>query len=232
MSRGKLFFLAVILLIVVGGGFALRLLRSSNKPIISTEDQIAEVTRQIESGRISAEEGSKRLCSITARREEERQVAVDSIIDFSEDPQLLLEYQCNNYSPSRPADKPTREIYIGNGIIYTVSIASGTVLEVDTRGLKWILEPDGNRNLTPQDKLPTYSQTEMEVMVRNFIVKHLPGVDLDSFEATQGKKDSNYFFRWENTTRDTEGKEKAHIQVGLTSNGQLLNYYNSISQSN
>jgi len=72
MARDKLLVLLIISLILIGGGLALREWGKNNEPALSVEDQIAEVTRQIESGRITAEEGSRRLCAITARREEER----------------------------------------------------------------------------------------------------------------------------------------------------------------
>jgi len=141
----------------------------------------------------------------------------------------LVEYQCNNFSPSRPNDKPNRETYIGNGVIYTVSIDSGIVLEADTKGSEWILNIDGRRDLTLPEELTIYTETELEAMARTFIKKHLLGINLNSFTYHKGRKGSNHFFRWENETKVTEGQEKAYVQVGLSDKGQLLNYYDFVS---
>ena len=225
----KLFIFALLFFLIMT---AFLLTGSRDEPKKSVSDQVSEVTSQINSGEISAEDGSKKLCQITARREEDRQMSVDSIIDFSGDPNLVVEYKCNNFSPSRPDVEPTKETYLANGVFYTTSIEDATVLEVDPRGSEWTLKQDGKRNLNPPELLPTYSQIEMEMIAHNFVTSHLPGADLSSFKYTTGRKDSNNFFRWENTSKVAKGYQNAYIQIGISNNGQLLNYFDSISQRN
>ena len=65
-------------------------------------------------------------------------------------------------------------------------------------------------------------------MARAFVAKNAPEVKLDNLTANFGDKEGvNYFFRWEDITRENEDMHP-FIQVGFSRGGDLLSYTDSL----
>jgi hypothetical protein len=112
----------------------------------------------------------------------------------------------NNFS--NPNQRVNR--YEVNGTLFSVDLQTKQIVEIDTRGM----------NLLPAGK--PLSTTELEQKARNLISELAPDVNLDKLTAQPGVKGSNVFMRWEDKKGD-------FIQVGLTADGQLLNYVNGLN---
>jgi hypothetical protein len=85
-------------------------------------------------------------------------------------------------------------------------------------------------NLQPRASGNGLSQAQLEQKARDFIAMASPGLDLSRLTFAPGQKGSNSFFRWEDRAKPflADGFSRPFIQVALNSQGQLLNYYNTL----
>lgn len=74
---------------------------------------------------------------------------------------------------------------------------------------------------------------DLERTARDLIAAISPGVKLDSLTPSYGSKVENVFFRWEDRVKPflDDGRSYPFVQVGLTAEGGLLNYVNTLPLS-
>lgn len=74
---------------------------------------------------------------------------------------------------------------------------------------------------------------DLERTARDLIAAISPGVKLDSLTPSYGSKVENVFFRWEDRIKPLldDGRSYPFVQVGLTAEGGLLNYVNTLPLS-
>ncbi len=122
------------------------------------------------------------------------------------------------YNPDVAVEKYATEKYS-----YSVDITTGQILEimpVDSTRFRHETDPD-SRSLTT---------SELEKTAVTTIKTIAPDLDISSLQANFSDKDGrNYFFRWEDPTKTLPDGMTPFIQIGLSSEGELLNYVNTIS---
>lgn len=158
--------------------------------------------------------------ALTARPENERQKAVAEIKKFSGKQDLSVNYKHTSKSVYNPS--VMKEVYTTDYDQYEVDTRNNKIIQFGPRPM--------NIGETPKnfDTTARYSKEELETMARQFIAKTAPEVKLDELTAKVGDKEGmNFFFRWEDTTREIEDMHP-FIQVGFTRGGDLLSYTNSI----
>lgn len=107
-------------------------------------------------------------------------------------------------------------IYQADGLYYEIDATSGMVTQIQPSDINYKIDA-------------TYTQNELkkqaQTMVANFTKNK---VNLNSLSLTIGKKIGTYFFRWENKSQKLEDGSSSFIQVGLSQNGDFLNFVNTI----
>lgn len=131
MKKNIPLFIGIAAVIIIGvSAITIFLLKKTtsetSKPTL--KEQISSVTNQYQKGQISREEANKQFCTLTARSQEEQQKAIESIRNYTNKPDLVVEYKCNNFSPNKPTAKPTEETYLAEGTYYFVDIATNQVI--------------------------------------------------------------------------------------------------------
>ena len=75
----------------------------------------------------------------------------------------------------------------------------------------------------------TYTEDQLLGMAETMIVEFLGDkVKLDELSFSIGKKIGTFFFRWEDANQQLDYGDLPFIQVGLSQNGDFLNYYNTL----
>jgi len=158
--------------------------------------------------------------SLIARPASERQKAVDEIKKFSGKSDLAVNYKDtskSSYNALVPA-----EVYTTDFDQYEVDARNNKVIQFGPKPM------EVGQNSKKFDATDRYSKAELEAMARQFIAKNAPDVNVDNLTQKIGDKDGiNYFFRWEDTTREIEDMHP-FIQVGFSRGGDLLSYTNSL----
>lgn len=73
---------------------------------------------------------------------------------------------------------------------------------------------------------------QLEQQARSFIDLIAPGISVDALTPSVGSKINNFFFKWEDQTKPPlDGGGFPFIQITLSSNGELLNYGNTLPLS-
>lgn len=107
---------------------------------------------------------------------------------------------------------------------YYILNADGAVIEIIP-----IQMPLSNQ-LTPNAPL---NASQLEEKAREFITSLAPDTNLDTLTSINDSKIGSYFFRWEDRTKPVldDGQSYPFIQVALNTDGELLNYYNTLPLS-
>ncbi len=162
----------------------------------------------------------KQIDELIARPEQERQNAIVEIKKFAKDQKINVIYK-NTSKASLNSSVPV-EIYISGFDQYEVDIRNNKIIQFGPRPLA----PGDNPK--EFDQTLRYSLKELENMARQFILDNAPEVNLDNLTANFGSKENaNYFFRWEDASREIE-EMHPFIQVGFSRGGSLLSYANSL----
>ena len=162
----------------------------------------------------------KEIDALIARPENERQKAIDEIKKFSGKSDLAVNYK-NTSKSSYNALVPA-EVYATDFDQYEVDARNNNIIQFGPRPL------NVDEKSKEFDTTPRYSKTELETMARQFIAKNASAIKLDSLTPRFGDKEGvNYFFRWEDTSREIEDMHP-FIQVGFSRGGSLLSYTNSL----
>jgi len=158
--------------------------------------------------------------ALIARPESERQQAVSEIKQFADKQDLAVNYK--NTSKSSYNANVSAEIYTTAFDQYEVDARNNQIIQFGPKPLEI------GQESKKFDTTARYSKAELETMARQFISKNAPGVNVDNLTQKIGDKDGiNYFFRWEDTTREIEDMHPL-IQVGFSRGGDLLSYTNSL----
>ena len=166
------------------------------------------------------DETQAEIDALVARPEKERQQAVSEIKKFAGKQDLEVKYK--NTSKSSYNGNVPSEIYTTDFDQYEIDARNNKIIQFGPRPL--------NVGEKPKDLDTTarYSKDELETMAKEFIAKNAPEVKLDELTARIGDKEGvNFFFRWEDTTREIEDMHP-FIQVGFSRGGDLLSYTNSL----
>ena len=158
--------------------------------------------------------------ALIARPENERQKAVDEIKKFSGKSDLAVNYKDtskSSYNALVPA-----EVYTTDFDQYEVDARNNQIIQFGPKPLEI------GQESKKFDTTARYSKAELETMARQFIAKNMPEVKVDDLTQKFGDKEGvNYFFRWEDTSREIEDMHP-FIQVGFSRGGDLLSYTNSL----
>lgn len=167
------------------------------------------------------DETQAQIDALIARPESERQKAVGEIKKFADKQDLAVNYK--NTAKSVYNSGVMEEIYTTDYDQYEVDARNNKIIQF---GPKPLPIGQASKKFDTTDK---YSKGELETMARAFIAKNAPEVKLDELTANFGDKEGvNYFFRWEDTSREIEDMHP-FIQVGFSRGGDLLSYTNSLS---
>lgn len=115
---------------------------------------------------------------------------------------------------------------------YYLINADGAIIEItpvnQSLSTQLVLVP-GLAAAPPNTSLNT---NQLEQQARAFINLISPGTNVDVLTPSIGSKVSNFFFKWEDQTKPSlDGGGFPFIQVALNSNGELLNYVNTLPLS-
>lgn len=115
---------------------------------------------------------------------------------------------------------------------YYLINADGAIIEItpvnQSLSTQLVLVP-GLAAAPPNTSLNT---NQLEQQARAFINLISPGTNVDVLTPSVGSKVSNFFFKWEDQTKPSlDGGGFPFIQVALNSNGELLNYVNTLPLS-
>ena len=158
--------------------------------------------------------------ALTARPESERQKAVTEIKKFADKQDLAVNYKHTGKSVYNPS--VMEEVYTTDYDQYEVNVRNNRIIQFGPRPLEIGQEPK------EFDTTDRYSKNELETMARQFIAKNAPEVKLDELTAKFGDKEGvNFFFRWEDSTREIEDMHP-FIQVGFSRGGDLLSYTDTL----
>ena len=166
------------------------------------------------------DETQAEIDALVARPEKERQLAVSEIKKFAGKQDLDVKYK--NTSKSSYNGNVPSEIYTTDFDQYEIDARNNKIIQFGPRPL--------NVGEKPKDLDTTarYSKDELETKAKEFIAKNAPEVKLDELTSRIGDKEGvNFFFRWEDTTREIEDMHP-FIQVGFSRGGDLLSYTNSL----
>lgn len=117
-----------------------------------------------------------------------------------------------------------------------------TLFQYQTKNNYYVLNAEGmiiqiipiqmplSNTLTPNAPLSTARLEEKALSLINLFA---PGTDLQILTPAGGSKIGSFFFRWEDRTKPLldDGRSYPFIQVALNSDGELLNYYNTLPLS-
>lgn len=118
---------------------------------------------------------------------------------------------------------------------YYVLNEDGAVIEITP-----VQQGSSTTELEPAQSLATMESTsnaplnanQLEDKARAFINLIAPETNLDTLSLDIGSKTSNSFFKWEDQTKPPlDGGGFPFIQVALNSNGEMLNYINTLPLS-
>lgn len=158
--------------------------------------------------------------ALTARPESERQKAVIEIKKFADKQDLAVDYKYTGKSVYNTG--VMEEVYTTDYDQYEVDARNNRIIQFGPRPLGIGQEPK------KFDTTNRYSKSELETMAREFIAKNAPEVKLDDLVAKVGDKEGvNFFFRWEDTSREIEDMHP-FVQVGFSRGGDLLSYTDTI----
>ena len=158
--------------------------------------------------------------ALIARPENERQKAVNEIKKFSGKSDLAVNYKATSKSSYNAL--VSAEVYTTDFDQYEVDARNNKIIQFGPKPLEIGQE---SKKFDTTDR---YSKAELETMARQFIAKNASEVNIDDLTQKFGDKDGvNYFFRWEDTSREIEDMHP-FIQVGFSRGGDLLSYTNSL----
>ncbi|MFZ2975841.1 MAG: hypothetical protein WA055_04435 [Candidatus Moraniibacteriota bacterium] len=166
------------------------------------------------------DETQAEIDALIARPENERQKAVNEIKKFSGKSDLAVNYKATSKSSYNAL--VSSEVYTTDFDQYEVDARNNKIIQFGPKPLEIGQE---SKKFDTTDR---YSKAELETMARQFIAKNAPEVKVDDLTQKFGDKEGvNYFFRWEDTSREIEDMHP-FIQVGFSRGGDLLSYTNSL----
>ena len=108
------------------------------------------------------------------------------------------------------------DTYLDNGMLYFKDVVTQDVVEIQPEVLGYKIEG-------------TYTEYQLRGMAETMVAEFLGGnVKLDKLSYSLGQKVGTYFFRWEDTNQQLDSGGYPFIQVGLSQNGDFLNFYNTL----
>lgn len=108
------------------------------------------------------------------------------------------------------------DTYLADGIFYSVDVVTQDVVEIQPEVMNYRVDA-------------AYTEDQLRRMAETMIAEFLGDkVKLDKLSFSLGQKIGTYFFRWEDTTKQLDYGGYPFIQVGLSQNGDFLNFYNTL----
>jgi len=109
------------------------------------------------------------------------------------------------------------DTYVADGFLYSVDTISQDVVDIGPEVLNYQTDA-------------TFSEDQLRGMAETMVVQFLGNkVELDKLSFSLGQKVGTYFFRWDDTSKQLDDGSFPYIQVGLSQNGDFLNFYNTLS---
>mgnify|MGYP005838310887 CR=1 FL=1 len=203
----KLLALGIILIVIIGG---FSFFNSRNQATFSIDEQIRQLEEKLTNDPVyqdrnsqSYKEVQNQLCLLKARPEEQREQAIAAIKDFVGEPDITVEFSCEQFRKPEYMTASQVERYLTNNNEVIISTLTNHVIEVPVQK-NWAYQKDGTRLFDSSTNLPRYSQADIQTLAANFISKHSPSIgsiDLDNLTLEVGKKGdgtapTNYFLTW------------------------------------
>jgi hypothetical protein len=143
-----------------------------------------------------------------------RPAALEAIKQYLRQDAVEIDYLGENINLNYPDQK------VGN---YQVGMTEFSVeLQTD-----YIVVIDDRSNARPTGAAKKYTPQQLEQMARTLIASLVPHVNLALLSLQPGNKGSNYFFRWEDTSKPG-WVGHPFIQVAYNIEGKMLNYFNAL----
>ncbi len=111
------------------------------------------------------------------------------------------------------------EVYETPSYEYVMDVNTGNILEVAIK------------NWNDHHMQPTYSQDELENKAVNYLQSIDSSVDLSKLSLQVYEKVGTIFFRWEDESSELLDGRYPFVQVGLSTDGDLLTYVNTLQIS-
>jgi len=109
------------------------------------------------------------------------------------------------------------DTYLADGVLYSVDIVTQDVVEIEPEVMIYKVDA-------------VYNEDQLRGMAEALITDFLGDkVKLDKLSYSLGQKIGTYFFRWEDDSKKLENGSIAFVQVGLSQNGDFLNFFNTLS---
>lgn len=117
---------------------------------------------------------------------------------------------------------------------YYLLNADGAIIEItpidQTTSTQLVLSV-GSATAQPAPNMPL-TQNQLEQQARAFINLIAPGTNVDALTPSVGSKVKDFFFKWEDQTKPPlDGGGFPFIQVAINTNGEMLNYINTLPLS-
>jgi hypothetical protein len=200
----------------------------------------------------TASDTRKEICELTARDENERNKAVETIRSFLDNPKAEVSYSCSDAFYDTTNEKlitAKSETYLVGRNIFLINPDTNHIVGVEIKEFE------------KSEKI--YSKNEIETLANNFVTSHqsvLGDFDLTKLTLEKGQKEDNYFFTWKgekvkvtldppaitcskDITKDTKGIyyqtdgtpcyktyesiRQPVLQIAFNKYGQLINLGNS-----
>jgi hypothetical protein len=111
----------------------------------------------------------------------------------------------------------TVDLYLADGLFYSVDVGTEDIVDIEPEEMYYQIDATYN-----EDQLREIAET----MIADFTGDK---VELDKLSYSLEQKIGTYFFRWEDIDKKLDNKGYSFIQVGLSQNGDFLNYVNTLS---
>lgn len=112
--------------------------------------------------------------------------------------------------------KAVVDTYFSDGLYYSVDTTTGEMIEIFPQRMNY--KTDG-----------TLSEQQLKNLAQRIVAEFLgEKVDIGGLVYTLGSKEGTFFFRWESSTGKIENGSSAYIQIGLSNNGDFLNFINTL----
>ncbi len=108
------------------------------------------------------------------------------------------------------------DIYLADSVLYSVDIVTQDVVGIEPEVMSYQVDA-------------TYNEEQLRGMAETMITDFIGDkVKLDKLSYSLGQKIGTYFFRWEDADKQLDSGIYPFIQVGLSQNGDFLNFVNTL----
>lgn len=160
---------------------------------------------------ISTDEIGNEISGAQINAQAGRPEAIEAIKNYLQRQKIDYQYLGEDINLNYPEQKVGR--YRVDSTEFSVELEMNHIVVIDNQN-----------NISYAGSTRQYSRQELEQMAEDVIANLAPDINLSSFTAQHSTKGESFFFRW------VESSQSGYkfIQVGYSSTGNLLNYFNAL----